>query len=240
MNQHKKKQPGSKRSTRNKDSYRNRRNSTRGQRGKPLKRFLIVCEGKETEPNYFEALGRKLKGKVILKIKGEGKVSLSLVEEAKRLKNEDGGYIQKEDEVWCVFDRDFKAENNNQHNFDAAIRLAHKNNINLAISNDAFELWFLLHFSYYDSETHRRDFKDMLTHKIKGKYEKNDPKLYDKLENLLPKAIKYSEKLWQSYDEQMTLPNSPTQKLIIKHNQNPSTTVHQLISKLIEYLDRDW
>ncbi|MEO0926273.1 MAG: RloB family protein, partial [Cyanobacteria bacterium J06643_13] len=71
----------------------------------------MVCEGTETEPNYFEALGRKIKTKVNLVIKGAGRVSLSLVEEAKRLKDKDGGYEVKsgDDEVWCVFDRDFKS-----------------------------------------------------------------------------------------------------------------------------------
>ncbi len=133
------------------------RNSTRNRR-KLKKRFLIVCEGTKTEPNYFEAIGKQIKQKVNLVIKREGKVTLSLVKEAKRLKDEDGGYKQdSNDEVWCVFDRDAKTENNNQQNFNEAIRLAYSNNINLAISNDAFELWFLLHYSYYQSETHRSD-----------------------------------------------------------------------------------
>lgn len=115
------------------------RNSTRDRRGTPKKRFLIVCEGTKTEPNYFEALGKIIKSKVNLSIKGEGKVSLSLVKQAIKLK-EDGEYDQGDDEVWCVFDRDCKKENNNQQNFNQAIKLAHSNDINLAISNDAFEL----------------------------------------------------------------------------------------------------
>ena len=215
------------------------RNLTRGHRGKPNRRFLIVCEGTQTEPNYFEALGRKIKGKVNLIIKREGKVSLSLVKEAQKLKDEDGGYDQgqNEDEVWCVFDRDFKPENNNQQNFNQAIILAYNNKINLAISNDAFELWFLLHFSYHCSRTHRNDFKNMLTDKIGEKYHKNNPQLYDQLEPYQDKAIKYAGKLWNSHDEQISTSISEVDKLIKKHNINPSTTVYKLVDKLIKYLE---
>ncbi|MEL6912425.1 MAG: RloB family protein [Cyanobacteria bacterium J06648_1] len=240
MAQHKKTQPGSKRSKRSKDSYQSRRNSTKGQRGKPRKRFLIVCEGTETEPNYFEALGRKIKTKVNLVIKGAGRVSLSLVEEAKRLKDKDGGYEVKsgDDEVWCVFDRDFKSENNNQNNFNRAISLACQNNINLALSNDAFELWFLLHYSYYDSETHRKNLIKMLDDKMDKKYSKiSSEQYYEELEHLLPQAIKHAEKLWNSYDEQIELSRSELATLIKKHNINPSTTVYQLMNKLMKYLD---
>lgn len=212
------------------------RNSTRGQKGKPNRRFLIVCEGTKTEPNYFEALGRKIKSKVNLVIKGEGKVSLSLVKKAIELKHEDGEYDQGEDEIWCVFDRDFKAENNNQQNFNEAIRLADSNHINLAISNDAFELWFLLHFSYHCSQTHRNDFENMLTDKIGEKYHKNDPKLYDKLESFQIQAIKNAKKLWNSHDQQIST-SGKIDKLIKKHNINPSTTVHKLVDKLIKCLE---
>ncbi|MEM7594101.1 MAG: hypothetical protein AAF383_21755 [Cyanobacteria bacterium P01_A01_bin.83] len=71
---------GSKRNKKNKrkQAYRDR-NKTKGRRGKPKKRFLIVCEGTETEPNYFEALGRQIKTKVKIDVVGAGKVSLSLV-----------------------------------------------------------------------------------------------------------------------------------------------------------------
>jgi len=213
--------------------YKNR-NSTRNRR-QTKKRFLIVCEGTETEPNYFEALGRQIKQKVNIIPKREGKVTLSLVKEAKRLKDEDGGYEEdSDDEVWCVFDRDLKKENKNQQNFDAAIRLAYNNNINLAISNDAFELWFLLHYSYYQSETHRSDFEDKLKQIMGEKYKKNDPELYYKFKDLTLDAIKYAKKLWNSHDQNIAPNLNEIDKLIAKHNINPSTTVHKLVEKLTE------
>jgi hypothetical protein len=45
-----------------------------------------------------------------------------------------------DDEIWCVFDRD-------EHvHFDAAVRRATDNRINVAGSNPCIELWFMLHY----------------------------------------------------------------------------------------------
>ena len=67
--------------------------------------FLIVCEGKNTEPDYF----RKFKLKTAtIKVVGEGYNTVSLVEQAEKL-DKQGEY----DQVWCVFDKDdFKNFNN--------------------------------------------------------------------------------------------------------------------------------
>jgi hypothetical protein len=200
------------------------------------KRFLIVCEGTATEPKYFYGMIKFINKKLIfIKIKPAGKVTLSLVKEAIKLKKEDGEY----DEVWCVFDRDFKAENNNQQNFNAAIKRAYKNDIKLAISNDAFELWYLLHYEYYSSETHRSDLKKMLSEKnrLGEKYEKNCEEMYEKLEDKKETAIKNAKRLWASYDDDSSLTQSAEGELIRKHNQNPSTTVHLLVEELSQYIE---
>jgi ElaB/YqjD/DUF883 family membrane-anchored ribosome-binding protein len=194
---------------------RNRQNTV-GRRGETRKRFLIVCEGTETEPNYFASFKNELKTQAFLKIEPAGMVSLSVVKKAKRLKDEDSEY----DEVWCVFDRDFKSENKNQQNFNEAIEFAKRNNINLAVSNDAFELWFLLHYEYYSSETHRSDLKQILSDKkrLGTKYKKNSEDMYEKLKDKQPEAIKNAKKLWNECDR--------------NYNKNPSTTVFQLVEKL--------
>lgn len=204
----------------------------------PRKRFLIVCEGEKTEPNYFEAfrkIGRDTKTASI-EIRAEGAVSVTVVKRAKKLKDE-GDY--GEDEVWCVFDRDAKRENNNQQNFNEAIRLAMENQVNLAISNDAFELWYLLHYEYYESETHRSVINEMLSSKTRlgEKYEKNCEQMYEKLKDKQANAIKYARKLLSSYGVNPDNLDSLTleEKTRI-HNQNPSTTVYQLVEKLNEVI----
>lgn len=202
----------------------------------PRKTFLIVCEGIETEPNYFEAfqkIGRETKTATI-HIIPEGAVSITVVKKAKKLKD-DGSYDK--DEVWCVFDRDAKKENNNQQNFNEAIRLAMENQINLAISNDAFELWYLLHYEYYVSETHRSDLKEMLSSRLGVKYEKNCDNMYEQLKNKQANAVKFAKKLLASYDiDPKKLDNLALEERTRIHNQNPSTTVYKLVEKLNEVI----
>ena len=108
-------------------------------------RFLIVCEGEKTEPNYFEALRKKLNDKyrknfVTLRIEcvdiiGRGRNTESLVEYTKKIRdNAIIGYGN----IWCVFDKDsFSAEQ-----FNGAITKAKNENISVAWSNEAIELWF--------------------------------------------------------------------------------------------------
>ena len=60
--------------------------------------ILIVCEGENTEPSYFNQF--KLKTAVIRTV-GEGYNTISLVKRAKKLSDE-----RDYDQVWCVFDKD--------------------------------------------------------------------------------------------------------------------------------------
>ncbi|WP_204105769.1 MULTISPECIES: RloB family protein [Spirulina sp. CCY15215] len=214
------------------------------------KRFLIICEGEQTEPNYFkyfQQIGRdKQKATIDIEIqtacnKGGG-VGITVVKEAIKKKKKDRTY--EKDEVWCVFDRDAKPENKNQHNFNEAIQLASNNDINLAISNDAFELWYLLHYEYYESATHRSNLNEMLSTKTRlgEKYKKNSQDMYDKLKDKQENAIRNAKKLWQSYarDEKSdSLDNLSVEEKIRRHNMNPSTTVFQLVETLNRVIFED-
>lgn len=101
--------------------------------------FLIVCEGEKTEPNYFR---RFRVPKKVVDVRGLGDSTLSLVERTIGLMQD-----QEYNQVWCVFDRDsFPAVR-----FNAAIEKARANDVRVAYSNEAFEIWYLLHFHYYDT-----------------------------------------------------------------------------------------
>ncbi len=206
----------------------------------PRKRFLIVCEGKETEPNYFKYFqveGRNYQTASI-EIKDLGAMGITVVQKAKKLK-EQGNYGN--DEVWCVFDRDLKQENNNQQNFNEAIKLAIEYGLNLAVSNDAFELWYLLHYEYYESATYRSDLNKRLSLRLGEKYLKNSENMYEKLKDKQYNAIKYARKLWLSYGHSQEIDDvnklNPEERLR-RHNINPSTTVYQLVEKLNEVIFR--
>jgi len=177
------------------------------------KNFLIVCEGEKTEPNYFEKFRVPKK---VFDVFGIGANTASLVEKAIALR--DNSTVSYE-EVWCVFDRDsFPPQN-----FNNALRLAKQNNIKVAYSNEAFEIWYLLHFNYHDSATSRMQYSTMLTDRLGFQYKKNDPSIYDHILPLQSAAIQNAENLLRSYSN-----HSP-------ERDNPSTTVHKLIQELNKF-----
>jgi hypothetical protein len=105
---------------------REKRNLTRKRPGlSVLPTILIVCEGKNTEPSYFNAL--KFKSATIHPV-GEGYNTISLVRRAEFLA------MQKQyDEVWCVFDKDdFPSED-----FNEAIHVALSKGFHVAYSNQS-------------------------------------------------------------------------------------------------------
>lgn len=102
-------------------------------------RFLIVCEGLKTEPNYFAALmaHNRLSHVISVEIEGEGKGTSTLVRRAWDLALRRGADY---DRVWVVFDKDDFPD------FDEAIDLSERLGFGAAWSNESFELWYLLHF----------------------------------------------------------------------------------------------
>ena len=157
------------------DFFSRNRNATNRKRAK-IDTFLIVCEGESTEPNYFRKF--PIKTNVInMDIRGEGKNTESLVREAIRLKKvaekEGHPYVQ----VWVVFDRDSFPQNH----FNNALKLCDDNDIYYAVTNEAFELWYLLHFGYYDSAMSRTQYGEKLSVKLESKYDKNRTDMYEVL-----------------------------------------------------------
>jgi hypothetical protein len=194
----------------------------RNRKDKTRKRFFIVCEGEKTEPNYFKKFSVDVDLKVI---KGKGKDTKSLVETAIELKNdpESGG----RDRVWCVFDRDRNDQNpHDAQNFKAAITLAQTNGIKVAYSNDAFELWYLLHFNYYNTGISRNDYPNMLAKLLRHEYKKNSETIYQELKDKQQDAIKHAKRLLQEYE-----PSNP-------ESDNPSTTVHLLVEELNSFIPK--
>lgn len=158
-------------------------------------------------------------------VKGEGKNSLSLVNKAIKmidnLKKDDSF-----DQIWCVFDKD----NCSKEQFNQAEGLAKQKNIKIAYSNEAFEIWFILHFQYLDIATSRSEYLTILTKQMqkygllnkKEKYAKNREDMYEKLKPYQRTAITNAAKLIQDRDEAKKHP----------FDANPSTTVQELVQEL--------
>lgn len=124
----------------------------------PQKTFLIICEGLNTEPCYFK--GFPVPSKVVL-IEGGCNSKTALVDYALSIRDKEE-YIGRE--VWCVFDFDIHPDEarTQANDFNNAINKAEKNGLKVAWSNDAFELWFLLHFENIDARLVRHQIYPIL------------------------------------------------------------------------------
>ncbi|MDT6993832.1 RloB family protein [Burkholderia cenocepacia] len=177
---------------------------------KPPVRILIVCEGEKTEPGYFN--GFRVAGEVC-DVRGLGANALSLVREANKIYKK-GDYT----EVWCVFDRDSFP----RKNVIAALNQAAAWGFKCAFSNESFELWYVLHFCYLDTQITRKDYCDKLSGFLDRKYRKNDPLIFDELSARQEQAIKASKKLFKNI-----VVNG-----VERADARPHTSVHELVERL--------
>ena len=204
--------------------------------------ILIVCEGEQTEKNYFESFPVP---NIIVATIGTGMNTESLVDEAIEKWIDFSKENKFYEKLWCVFDRDSFCQKSYDGAFKKVIyeekklnrkykrRVGRKINISIAYSNEAFELWYLLHFDYIDSSLSRSEYKRMLTERMKKKYKKNDPSIYQFFENLSKTTDGQKGQLFAINNAKKLRDNIPNG---LKHNYNPSTKVDLLVEELNTYL----
>lgn len=193
-------------------------------------RILIVCEGKETEPNYFSSFP-KMDNVSVVTTGGKGSPS-QVVKKALELR--DKAKQSPYDAVWAVFDKD------NFTDFKTAIDTAQGKQIGCAWSNEAFELWFINHFENPTSAISRNDYgskieahvkqgakKQKLSQYQKFSYQKNDGNVRRTLldcggneENAIKWAEKQAQEQGKWHGENWD-----------KHN--PCTMVYLLVKQLL-------
>ncbi|HBC42890.1 MAG TPA: abortive phage infection protein [Pseudanabaena sp.] len=177
--------------------------------------FLIVCEGEKTEPKYFEGFPVP---KDVVDIRGLGQNPSKLVKSTKKIiEQQEEGYY---DQVWCVFDRDDWTT----EDFNNAIANSKIQEIKVAYSNEAFELWYVLHFEFLNSGIPRSDYIKKLDNLLGHKYKKNSEDIYDELIDKQSIAMKNAKNLLKQYN-----PQTPVK-------DNPSTTVHLLVQELNKFI----
>ena len=192
--------------------------------------YLIVCEGKKTEPNYFNGLKRKINERYGNKVdvlipnidvKGTGMNTTSLVKYTQKTVNHANKVYGQ---VWVVFDKD----DYNDEQFDSAIKNC---DYNVAWSNPNFELWLLSHFKkvnrYISKDNVLQELSKEFQKEGLGEYTKNDTNIFEKVtsEERLHTAIKNCE-----YMEELNKDRQESQR-------NPMTKVYKIIDGLKEYLE---
>ena len=192
------------RRTERRGSQRARRVATRVVR----QRFLIVCEGEQTEPKYFRAF--QVPGLVVT-IASSARRGAVLI--AYTVAQRDAGDY---DQTWCVFDRDDLTV----AQIDEAFRSAAAAGVQIAFSNQAFELWLLLHFDYQHTALDRASYRTRLDDRLGVRYDKRDPLVYDRLLDRQPTAIANATRLRQRYPQWQPA------------HDDPATTIHELVLAL--------
>jgi RloB-like protein len=123
--------------------------------------IFIACEGRNTEPLYFERIAEQVEDDGLLAITiypdkdtpNPKTDALNLIKEAQSKGDEF-------DEVWVVFDKDGYTKH------EEAFKLAKtgKREVKIAFSSIAFEHWALLHFTKSDTAFQKSDCKDDKDH----------------------------------------------------------------------------
>ncbi len=201
--------------------------------------FLVVCEDQKVEPTYFEKIQSTFPPDTLyLRAVGTGRNYIGVVQEAIAERNR----LEEEarrtpDKVWAVFDKDDadKSEGNTKRFIDA-FTLAEKENVEIAYSNEVFELWLLLHFEKVmpDRPLPRNEIYTRLENAIKSLkgyedfiYDHGDPAVLEHIfrsgnEN---EAISRAEYLLEVFKKKTPI------------NANPSTKVCILVKMLRDYFE---
>lgn len=191
---------------------------------------LIVSEGTNTEPAYFEAMrdiiNSQYQRKIQLEVAGEGDNTINLFWKAKQRASESANGFRH---VWVVYDTDdFPAEH-----IDCVVELCRENSTedteyHAVWSNQCVELWYLLHFSFMQSDIHRTEYwpklTDWLTKIGAGIYEKNRKDMYRILRPFMDFAIANGKRL-----EEINKGKKPSKSA-------PGTKIYELVEKLKPYL----
>jgi hypothetical protein len=201
-------------------------------------RYLIVCEGKKTEPNYFEGIKQRIDikykdyldifNRIEIDIDGTGRNTQDLVNYAiKKRSLSEVPYGH----TWVIFDKDDFTE----EQFNNAIRQAIDNDMKVGWSNESIELWFLLHFEFINTPINRQQYIEKLNKHFKrldinkGEYKKNMDDIFEVLmdKGNVNNAINWSKKLVENYK---------CNNILSESKMNPCTVIYELVEELLGYL----
>lgn len=191
---------------------------------------LIITEGTKTEPLYFqrikEIINQKYPEHIQMTIIGQGDNTVNLFDQAKRIVNDDpNGYKH----VWIVYDTDdFPAEDINKVPELCRNSSTEDCHYHAIWSNQCIELWYLLHYSFFQSDIHRKAYSPKLSAHLQnegcGKYQKNRADMFDILRPHLPTAIRNAERL-----DELNAGKTPAESA-------PGTKVYEFLEKIKTYL----
>ncbi|MGC1272431.1 MAG: RloB family protein [Planctomycetaceae bacterium] len=187
-------------------------------------RVLIVCEGRETERNYFDQLKREdivAERFTVTVKKGSGGTREQIAGNAVDRK---GDSPDEYDEVWCVMDIE---DSSHRGSLIKALKRLRENEIEACLSNPSFEVWYLAHF-----ERTAKAFSGcnavvlaLNTHwkkQFNREYDKSDKSNYRRISNWTSKAIEHAQWVRETHHTESTE----------TCDCNSSTEVYRLVRRL--------
>lgn len=197
--------------------------------------FLIISEGKETEPLYFNKFGEIIENTIggeidsvnipYVDAQGKGRSTNQLLAEVDKIVSKSKIIYQY---VWVLFDKD------QFDDFDEAIKLGNDKGYYVAWSNSCFEYWLTLHFNYSDAALDSKALQESISRAYKrlgitnGKYLKNDSNVFENVGGIAGvKLAVRNAKMRMSEFKDTTSPSS----------FNPGTKVYVLAEKLLSYIE---
>lgn len=184
------------------------------------KRILIVGEGVNTEPSYFEKF--RVPGVRVVAI-GLGEGTRKLVNDVENVRSEEERKLGFPfDEVWVAFDKDsFK-------DFEQAIKEARNKGYHVAYSNQAIEYWFILHFKdHQGSAMPRYTYAKHLNVELKPfglKYDPDAKEIGEDIFNLMYTRLQYAYDRASRIFVDKSKRGCPTEESV--------TTIHNLIHSI--------
>ena len=196
------------------------RKRTAGQRPRrPV--IYIICEGSETEVNYFRRFRTRYSNIDIRPIPSQHKSALYLVGRAADTVQHEPYYPKDGDQIWCVFDRN----GNSNEELQKAGQIASRRGYSIAFSNPAFELWFLLHF--IDQRAYLADAETVIAKLDTDGCIPNYSKSGDYYDSLIPLQKQALERA-MALQERHICDGLP----LLHRDSNPCTTVAKLVELL--------
>jgi len=161
-----------------------------------------------------------------LEIHGEGDNTLSLFEKAHKRASTSVNVFKH---IWIVYDTDdFPAKHIDETARMCKVISSEDTKYHAIWSNQCIELWFLLHFSFMQSDIHRNEYfpklSDCLSKISQGDYLKSRTDMFDILLPFINTAIENAKKL-----DRLNVKKLPSQSA-------PGTKVFEIIEKLKHYL----
>lgn len=189
-------------------------------------KFIIITNGKGTEKNYFTALRGYRRSIYDIKVEFENADPIGLINRAIREK-------ESSNRVWIVFDKDEFSDDI----IYETMRIAKQNDVGVAFSNIAFEVWLICHFKEFSLEKSADELIKIINSIFKDKgynreYLKNDLEsirilFLPALDNARQNADISLQKRIAEFN--CTKPNTQSYPYC---DWNSCTTVHKLIDAL--------